>query len=176
MPANGGAGRDGMYRFEQDVMRELEAGGIQEHLQERWKKALSERLPSICLPVCPAGEGGAWPWRENLGDCQRAFVAEMSRLGQLEEGFSPILGRGWSLPWSWEAALARLQGLRGSRNICNKEEGGFRMAEAYSRAALNRKRWRRSAVIRSGTFIASFPAGEDARELRRKGGWKAAAA
>lgn len=38
--------RDGMYRFEQDVMRELEAGGDSEHLQERWKKALSERLPS----------------------------------------------------------------------------------------------------------------------------------
>ncbi len=38
--------RDGLYRFEQDVMRELEAGGEPDRLQEKWKKALAERLPS----------------------------------------------------------------------------------------------------------------------------------
>ena len=58
--------RDGMYRFEQDVMRELEAGGDSEHLQERWKKALSERLPSY-LPARMSGpvrervERPLWP-------------------------------------------------------------------------------------------------------------------
>ena len=37
--------RDGLYRFEQDVMRELEAGGEPDRLQEKWKKA--------CRAGCP---------------------------------------------------------------------------------------------------------------------------
>ena len=44
--------RDGLYRFEQDVMRELEAGGEPDRLQEKWKKALAERLPT-CRAGCP---------------------------------------------------------------------------------------------------------------------------
>lgn len=78
--------RDGMYRFEQDVMRELEAGGDSEHLQERWKKALSERLPSY-LPARMSGpvrERVAMA-RENLETAGSIYLQKMSRLGQLEE-------------------------------------------------------------------------------------------
>ena len=46
--------RDGMYRFEQDVMRELEAGGDSEHLQEDGRRRCQNGFLPICLPVCPA--------------------------------------------------------------------------------------------------------------------------
>lgn len=85
--------RDGMYRFEQDVMRELEAGGDSEHLQERWKKALSERLPSY-LPARMSG-----PVRERVamaresGDCREHLFAEDVPSGAVGGG-APVLGRG----------------------------------------------------------------------------------
>ena len=103
--------RDGMYRFEQDVMRELEAGGDSEHLQERWKKALSERLPSY-LPARMSGpvrERVAMA-RENLETAGSIYLQKMSRLGQLEE--ADIGPGGWSLPWSWERPLWPNAGLR----------------------------------------------------------------
>lgn len=47
--------RDGLYRFEQDVMRELDSAGTADDLQARWKKALADRLPSYLPEKCPAG-------------------------------------------------------------------------------------------------------------------------
>lgn len=104
--------RDGMYRFEQDVMRELEAGGDSEHLQERWKKALSERLPSY-LPARMSGpvrERVAMA-RENLETAGSIYLQKMSHLGQLEEARRYWAG-GWSLPWSRERPLWPNAGLR----------------------------------------------------------------
>ena len=46
--------RDGLYRFEQDVMRELDSAGAADDLQARWKKALADRLPSY-LPEKMSG-------------------------------------------------------------------------------------------------------------------------
>ncbi len=37
--------RDGLYRFERDVMRELEDVAQSDDLQERWRQAIKERLP-----------------------------------------------------------------------------------------------------------------------------------
>ena len=103
--------RDGMYRFEQDVMRELEAGGDSEHLQERWKKALSERLPSY-LPARMSGpvrERVAMA-RENLETagsiCRRCPIWGSWRR---RAGIGP---GGWSLPWSRERPLWPNAGLR----------------------------------------------------------------
>ena len=114
--------RDGMYRFEQDVMRELEAGGDSEHLQERWKKALSERLPSY-LPARMSGpvrERVAMA-RENLETAGSIYLQKMSHLGQLEEA-----RRYWA------------GGVEGSGIFVTGEEASRMAEEAHSRAALNR--------------------------------------
>lgn len=59
--------RDGLYRFEQDVMRELDSAGAADDLQARWKKALADRLPSY-LPEKMSGrvKGRVEAARENL--------------------------------------------------------------------------------------------------------------
>ena len=131
--------RDGMYRFEQDVMRELEAGGDSEHLQERWKKALSERLPSY-LPARMSGpvrERVAMA-RENLETAGSIYLQKMSRLGQLEEARRYWAGGVESAVELGEAALAERRIKEGSGIFVTGEEASRMAEEAYSRAALNR--------------------------------------
>ena len=59
--------RDGLYRFELDVMRELDSAGTADDLQARWKKALAVRVPSY-LPEKMSGrvKGRVEAARENL--------------------------------------------------------------------------------------------------------------
>ena len=131
--------RDGMYRFEQDVMPELEAGGDSEHLQERWKKALSERLPSY-LPARMSGpvrERVAMA-RENLETAGSIYLQKMSRLGQLEEARRYWAGGVESAVELGEAALAERRIKEGSGIFVTGEEASRMAEEAYSRAALNR--------------------------------------
>lgn len=131
--------RDGMYRFEQDVMRELEAGGDSEHLQERWKKALSERLPSY-LPARMSGpvrERVAMA-RENLETAGSIYLQKMSRLGQLEEARRYWAGGVESAVEQGEAALAERRIKEGSGIFVTGEEASRMAEEAHSRAALNR--------------------------------------
>lgn len=90
--------RDGLYRFEQDVMRELEAGGEPDRLQEKWKKALAERLPAylpgrMSAPVRERVELA----RENLETAGSIYFRKMSRLGQLRRLGGPG-PEGWSPP------------------------------------------------------------------------------
>ena len=122
--------RDGMYRFEQDVMRELEAGGDSEHLQERWKKALSERLPSY-LPARMSGpvrERVAMA-RENLETAGSIYLQKMSHLGQLEEARRYWAGGVESAVEQGEAALAERRIKEGSGIFVTGEEASL-MAEA----------------------------------------------
>ena len=131
--------RDGMYRFEQDVMRELEAGGDSEHLQERWKKALSERLPSY-LPARMSGpvrERVAMA-RENLETAGSIYLQKMSHLGQLEEARRYWAGGVESAVEQGEAALAERRIKEGSGIFVTGEEASRMAEEAHSRAALNR--------------------------------------
>ena len=131
--------RDGMYRFEQDVMRELEAGGDSEHLQERWTKALSERLPSY-LPARMSGpvrERVAMA-RETLETAGSLSLPKMSRLGQLEEARRYWAGGVESAVELGEAALAERRIKEGSGIFVTGEEASRMAEEAYSRAALNR--------------------------------------
>ena len=131
--------RDGMYRFEQDVMRELEAGGDSEHLQERWKKALSERLPSY-LPARMSGpvrERVAMA-RENLETAGSIYLQKMSHLGQLEEARRYWAGGVESAVEQGEAALAERRIKEGSGIFVTGEEASLMAEEAHSRAALNR--------------------------------------
>lgn len=130
--------RDGLYRFEQDVMRELEAGGEPEHVQERWKKALAERLPSylpggLSAPVRERVELA----KENLESAGSIYLQKVSRLGQLEEARRSWTGGVESAVEQGEAGLAERRIEEGRGVFVNGEEAA-RMAEAArSRAALN---------------------------------------
>lgn len=88
-----GRGRDGLYRFEQDVMRELDSAGTADDLQARWKKALADRLPSY-LPEKMSGrvKGRVEAARENLAAAGSIYLEKMSRLGQVEQA-RPFLDR-----------------------------------------------------------------------------------
>ena len=76
--------RDGLYRFEQDVMQELDSAGAADDLQARWKKALADRLPSY-LPEKMSGrvKGRVEAARENLAASGLANtgISETTNLG-----------------------------------------------------------------------------------------------
>ncbi|MFR4416876.1 MAG: hypothetical protein ACLT8E_05560 [Akkermansia sp.] len=77
-----GAGRDGLYRFEQDVMRWRPAGAGPP--SGEWKKALAERLPAYLPGRMSAPVRSAWSWRGRTV-AGSIYLQKMSRLGQLEE-------------------------------------------------------------------------------------------
>ena len=45
--------RDGLYRFEQDVMRELEAGGEPDRLRRSGRRLWRNGFPPTCRAGCP---------------------------------------------------------------------------------------------------------------------------
>lgn len=130
--------RDGLYRFEQDVMRELEAGGEPEQVQERWRKALAERLPSY-LPAklsAPVRERVELA-RENLESVGNIYLQKRSRLGQLEEARRSWTGAVESAVEQGEAGLAERR-IEEGRGVFVTGEEADRMAESVrSRVALN---------------------------------------
>lgn len=131
--------RDGLYRFEQDVMRELEAGGEADLLQERWKKALAERLPSY-LPArmsAPVKERVDLA-RENLDAAGTIYLQKMSRLGQLEEARRSWAGGVESAVEQGEAALAERRIKEGRGVFVTGDEADRMAEEAHARVALNR--------------------------------------
>ena len=130
--------RDGMYRFEQDVMRELEAGGEPDRLQERWKKALAERLPSY-LPErmsAPVRERVDLA-RENLETAGTIYLQKMSRLGQLEEARRSWAGGVQSAVEQGEASLAERRIEEGRGVFVTRDEAARMAEEARSHVALN---------------------------------------
>lgn len=130
--------RDGLYRFEQDVMRELEGGGEPEQVQERWRKALAERLPSY-LPAklsAPVRERVELA-RENLESAGSIYLKKRSRLGQLEEARRSWTGAVESAVEQGEAGLAERR-IEEGRGVFVTGEEADRMAESVrSRVALN---------------------------------------
>lgn len=130
--------RDGLYRFEQDVMRELEAGGEPEHVQERWKKALAERLPSylpgrMSAPVRERVELA----RESLESAGSIYLQKMSRLGQLEEARRAWTGGVEYAVAQGEAGLAERRIEEGRGVFVTGEEAARMVEDARSRVALN---------------------------------------
>ena len=61
--------RDGLYRFEQDVMRELDSAGAADDLQARWKKALAAFLPAG--KNVRSGEGARGGGAGKSGRCRK---------------------------------------------------------------------------------------------------------
>lgn len=130
--------RDGMYRFEQDVMRELEAGGEPERLQERWKKALAERLPAY-LPgrmSAPVKERVDLA-RENLETAGTIYLQKMSRLGQVEEARRSWAGGVEAAVEQGEGALAERRIEEGRGVFVTGDEAARMAEEARSRVVLN---------------------------------------
>ena len=121
--------RDGLYRFEQDVMRELEAGGEPDRLQEKWKKALAERLPAylpgrMSAPVRERVELA----RENLETAGSIYLQKMSRLGQLEEARRSWAGGVESAVEQGEDSLAERR-IEEGRGVFVTGDEASRMAE-----------------------------------------------
>ncbi len=130
--------RDGMYRFEQDVMRELEAGGEPDRLQERWKKALSERLPSY-LPdrmSAPVRERVDLA-RENLETAGTIYLQKMSRLGQLEKARQSWAGGVRTAVEQGDSGLAERRIEEGRGVFVTGDEAARMAEEARSRVAVN---------------------------------------
>ena len=131
--------RDGLYRFEQDVMRELEAGGEPDRLQEKWKKALAERLPAylpgrMSAPVRERVELA----RENLETAGSIYLQKMSRLGQLEEARRSWAGGVESAVEQGEDSLAERRIEEGRGVFVTGDEASRMAEEARARVALNR--------------------------------------
>ena len=131
--------RDGLYRFEQDVMRELEAGGEPDRLQEKWKKALAERLPAylpgrMSAPVRERVELA----REKLETAGSIYLQKMSRLGQLEEARRSWAGGVESAVEQGEDSLAERRIEEGRGVFVTGDEASRMAEEARARVALNR--------------------------------------
>lgn len=131
--------RDGLYRFEQDVMRELEAGGESEGLQERWRKALADRLPSYL----PGGMSGRVKERvdlarENLETAGSIYLEKMSRLGQVERARRSWEGGVQAAVDQGDAVLAERRIGEGAGVFVTGDEAGLLAENARGRAALNR--------------------------------------
>lgn len=121
--------RDGLYRFEQDVMRELDSAGAADDLQARWKKALADRLPSY-LPEKMSGrvKGRVEAARENLAAAGSIYLEKMSRLGQVEQARRSWSGSVESAVEQGDAGLAERRIEEGMGVFVTGEEAG-RMAE-----------------------------------------------
>lgn len=130
--------RDGLYRFEQDVMRELEAEGEPDRLQEKWKKALAEQLPSY-LPgrmSAPVRERVDLA-RENLEAAGTIYLQKMSRLGQVEKARRSWAGSVETAVRQGDAALAERRIEEGRGVFVTGEEAARLAKEARTRVALN---------------------------------------
>ena len=131
--------RDGLYRFEQDVMRELDSAGAADDLQARWKKALADRLPSY-LPEKMSGrvKGRVEAARENLAAAGSIYLEKMSRLGQVEQARRSWSGSVESAVEQGDAGLAERRIEEGMGVFVTGEEAGRMAEEARDRVALNR--------------------------------------
>lgn len=84
--------REGLYRFEQDALREMGAGGSVDDLQSRWRTALTEKLPSYL----PSGLSGRVKdrvdaARQSLAEAGNIYAQKMARLGTVDKA-----RRAWS--------------------------------------------------------------------------------
>lgn len=131
--------RDGLYRFEQDVMRELDSAGAADDLQARWKKALADRLPSY-LPEKMSGrvKGRVEAARENLAAAGSIYLEKMSRLGQVEQARRSWTGSVESAVEQGDAGLAERRIEEGTGVFVTSEEAGRMAEDARDRVALNR--------------------------------------
>lgn len=130
--------RDGLYRFEQDVMRELEAEGDADGLQARWKQALADRLPAY-LPGRMSGrvKERVDMAREKLEAAGNIYLEKLSRLGQVEHARRSWAGSVDSAVEEGDAALAERRIEEGRGLFVTGDEAGRMAEEARGRVALN---------------------------------------
>lgn len=130
--------RDGLYRFEQDVMNELEASGDADGLQEKWRKALTDRLPSY-LPgrmSAPVRERVDMA-REKLETAGSVYLRQRSRLGQLAQARQSWEGGVRAAVDQGDAELADRRIREGSGVFVTGDEAGLMAEDAHRRIALN---------------------------------------
>lgn len=130
--------RDGLYRFEQDVMQELEAEGDADGLQARWKQALADRLPAY-LPGRMSGrvKERVDMAREKLEAAGNIYLEKLSRLGQVEHARRSWAGSVDSAVEEGDAALAERRIEEGRGLFVTGDEAGRMAEEARGRVALN---------------------------------------
>ncbi len=162
--------RDGLYRFEQDVMRELEEVAQTPDLQNRWKQAIKDRLPAYLPQELTANVrervAQATQSLENAGSI---YLNKLSRLGQVdgarrawERGVQTAVERGDA-----EQAMRRIE--EGKDVFINGADAARLKETAGANVALNRdvQAVRKNPAAAQALLNAADPATDErARKIK----------
>lgn len=152
--------RDGLYRFEQDMMRELEAQGNEDGIQERWRKAVKDRLPSY-LPgrMSDPVKERVDMVRDKLESAGAVYLRQRSRLGQLEQARQSWEGGVQMAVEQGDAALAEQRIEEGRGVFVTGDEAGRMAEDVRGRVALDQavREVRKDPVA----ALSLAPSGED---------------